>query len=209
MYFCCKVHITVVFTTFMKSTTFGNRLAEVRKEKKISQDALAKKISQHGAVIGRYERDEVKPSIKIAAQIAVALEVSLDYLAGNADLLFDKGIINRIQDIQKLDNENKIHLYALMDAFLRDYKAKQTYGIYHRLTMKVADLNINLPLSFNQVVEIIKQLPYNEKLKLSELLEKETRQKKESDTTLTHLASEKVLAKDWLLPEEDEAWSDL
>ncbi len=113
----------------MKSTTFGNRLAEVRKEKKISQDALAKKISQHGAVIGRYERDEVKPSIKIAAQIAVALEVSLDYLAGNADLLFDKGIINRIQDIQKLDNENKIHLYALMDAFLRDYKAKQTYGI--------------------------------------------------------------------------------
>ena len=113
----------------MKSITFGNRLAEVRKEKKISQDALAKKIGQHGAVIGRYERDEVKPSIEIAAQIAEALEVSLDYLVGSTDLLLDKGIINRIQDIQKLDNENKNHLYALMDAFLRDYKAKQAYGI--------------------------------------------------------------------------------
>ncbi len=113
----------------MKSITFGNRLAEVRKEKKISQDALAKKIGHHGAIIGRYERDEVKPSIEIAAQIAGALEVSLDYLAGSTDLLLDKGIINRIQDIQKLDNENKNHLYALMDAFLRDYKAKQAYGI--------------------------------------------------------------------------------
>jgi transcriptional regulator with XRE-family HTH domain len=88
-----------------------------------------KKIGQHGAVIGRYERDEVKPSIEIAARIAEALEVSLDYLLGSTDLLLDKNIINRIQDIQKLDNENKTNLFALMDAFLRDYKAKQAYTI--------------------------------------------------------------------------------
>jgi len=102
-------------------------MSKVRKEKKISQDALAKKIGQHGAVIGRYERDEVKPSIEIAARVAEALEVSLDYLVGSTDLLLDKNIINRIQDIQKLDNENKTHLIALMDAFLRDYKAKKAY----------------------------------------------------------------------------------
>lgn len=113
----------------MKSITFGNRLSQVRKEKKISQDALAKKIGQHGAVIGRYERDEVKPSIEIAARIADALDVSLDYLVGSTDLLLDKGIINRIQDIQKLDTENRDHLFALMDAFLRDYKAKQAYSL--------------------------------------------------------------------------------
>jgi len=35
----------------------------------------------------------------------------------------------RIQDIQVLDSENKTHLFALMDAFLRDYKAKQAYGV--------------------------------------------------------------------------------
>lgn len=113
----------------MKSITFGNRLSQVRKEKKISQDALAKRIGQHGAVIGRYERDEVKPSIEIAARIADALDVSLDYLVGSTDLLLDKGIINRIQDIQKLDTENRDHLFALMDAFLRDYKARQAYSI--------------------------------------------------------------------------------
>ena len=112
----------------MKSITFGKRLAEVRKEKKISQDTLAKKIGQHGAVIGRYERDEVKPSIEVAAQIANALDISLDYLVGNTNLLLDKTTIKRIQDIQQLDNENKNHLFAMMDAFLRDYRAKQAYS---------------------------------------------------------------------------------
>lgn len=75
--------------------------------------------------------------------------------------------------------------------------------------MKTTNSNINLPLNFNQVVDLVKQLPYKEKLKLSEVLQKETKQKAENDSTLTHFASEEVLAKDWLLPEEDEAWKDL
>ena len=75
--------------------------------------------------------------------------------------------------------------------------------------MEATNLNINLPLNFKQVVDLVKQLPYDEKLKLSEVLEKETKQKPQNDKVLTHYASEKVLAKDWLLPEEDEAWKDL
>lgn len=111
----------------MKQTTFGKRLGEVRKDKKMSQEDIAKKLNVHGAVIGRYERDEVKPSIDVAAQIAKALEVSLDYLVGNTDLLLDKAIIKRIQEIQKLDAEDKGHIFALMDAFLRDTKTKHAY----------------------------------------------------------------------------------
>jgi transcriptional regulator with XRE-family HTH domain len=113
----------------MKSTTtFGKRLTEVRKAKKFSQDELAKKLNVHGAVIGRYERDEVKPSIETAAAIADAIEVSLDYLVGNTDLLLEKNVVNRIQNIQKLEKEEKDHVFALMDAFLRDTIAKKTYS---------------------------------------------------------------------------------
>lgn len=75
--------------------------------------------------------------------------------------------------------------------------------------MEAANLNINLPLNFNQVIDLVRQLPYKEKLKLSEVLKKETKQKTDYDNILTYFASEKVLAKDWLLPEEDEAWKDL
>lgn len=75
--------------------------------------------------------------------------------------------------------------------------------------MKTADINISLPLRFNQVVELVKQLPLKEKLKLTQVLKKEAKQMSGQDKVLTHFASEKVLAKDWLLPEEDEAWKDL
>jgi hypothetical protein len=75
--------------------------------------------------------------------------------------------------------------------------------------MEAVDLNINLPLSFKQVVEIIRQLPYNEKLKLSEVLKEETKRKLGNDKIMTHFASEKALSKDWLSPEEDEAWKNL
>ncbi len=45
---------------------------------------------------------------------------------------------------------------------------------------------------------------------LSKALNKETKQgRKNIDPVETHFASEKVLAKDWLLPEEDNAWKDL
>ena len=112
----------------MALITFGIRLAEVRKKLKISQDTLAKKLGVHGAVIGRYERDEVKPNVEMATKIAEALNISLDYLVGSSNLILDKDIIKRIENIQQLDNENKSHLFALMDAFLRDYKAKQAYA---------------------------------------------------------------------------------
>ncbi|MDY0083092.1 MAG: helix-turn-helix transcriptional regulator [Ignavibacteriaceae bacterium] len=107
--------------------TLGQNITSLRKAKKLSQNDLGKLAGTSGDLIGRYERDEVKPSIDVAVKIANALEVSLDYLVGSTDLLLDKGILKKIKEIQLLDNENKNHLYALMDAFLRDYKAKQAY----------------------------------------------------------------------------------
>jgi transcriptional regulator with XRE-family HTH domain len=112
----------------MKQITFGKRLLEVRKNKKISQDELAKKTNVHGAVIGRYERDEVKPSIEMAALIAGALEVSLDYLVGNTDLLLDSSVLQRIMDIQKLNDDDKTDALKLLDMFLRDTKARKAYA---------------------------------------------------------------------------------
>lgn len=107
---------------------FGERLTSVRKAKKISQDDLAKRIGVHAPVIGRYERGEVKPSIEVATKIADALEVSLDYLVGHSDLLLEHSVLDRIIDIQKLSNKDQEHLFAMMDAYLRDAKARVAYS---------------------------------------------------------------------------------
>jgi len=107
---------------------FGERLAAIRKIKKVSQEELAKMIGVHAPVIGRYERGEVKPSIEVATKIANALEVSLDYLVGNSDLQLDQVVIRRVIDIQRLKDEDKKHLFVMIDAFLRDAKTRQAYS---------------------------------------------------------------------------------
>jgi len=106
----------------MESSAFGKRLTEVRKLKKLSQDDIGKKVGVHGAVIGRYERDEVKPSIEMAKDLAQALEVSLDYLVGSTDVLLEKTVLDKILDIQKLKPQEKDHVFALLDAFLKQTK---------------------------------------------------------------------------------------
>jgi transcriptional regulator with XRE-family HTH domain len=106
---------------------FGERLTAIRKSRKVSQEDLAKMIGVHAPVIGRYERGEVKPSIEVATKIANAMSVSLDYLVGNSDLQLDQVVIKRIEDIQKLKEEDKNHLFFMMDAFLRDAKTRQAY----------------------------------------------------------------------------------
>jgi len=64
----------------------------------------------------------------MAAAIAEALEVSLDYLVGNTDLLLKKNLVNKILDIQKLGTEDKAHVFAMLDAFLQSNKAKKVFA---------------------------------------------------------------------------------
>lgn len=70
----------------------------------------------------------MKPSIEVAVKIADVLEVSLDFLVGKTDVEVDSKTLKRLQDIEKLSDADKAHLYALMDAFLRDQKTKKTYN---------------------------------------------------------------------------------
>ena len=58
----------------------------------------------------------------MATQLAEALQVSLDYLVGSTDVLLEKSIVNRVLDIQKLKEDEKQHVFALLDAFLKQAK---------------------------------------------------------------------------------------
>ncbi|WP_269225286.1 helix-turn-helix domain-containing protein [Flavobacterium eburneipallidum] len=79
-------------------------------------------------MIGRYERDEMKPSIDTANKLAEFLEVSLDYLTGNTDVLLDTNTLNRILEVQQLPDDVKEKLFYFIDMTVRDYKAKKAYS---------------------------------------------------------------------------------
>lgn len=100
-------------------TTIGERISLLRKNKGWSQTELAKKAGASREAIGKYERNEATPAIDTAKKIADTLDVTLDYLVEeNGTPTFDKKTVNRLQKIQLLNEVEKSHVYAMLDAFL-------------------------------------------------------------------------------------------
>ncbi|TRX35077.1 helix-turn-helix domain-containing protein [Flavobacterium restrictum] len=107
----------------------GSLITQLRKEKGLSRDDLGAIVGTSGAVIGRYEREEITPSVEIANKIAQALGVSLDYLVGNNSVMVkDKKIVERIEDIASMPDSEQKQIFSVIDALIRDYKAKKAYS---------------------------------------------------------------------------------
>ena len=106
---------------------FGERLLLVRKSKKISQEELAKQLGVHAPIIGRYERNEVKPSIEVAAKIADILKVSLDYLVGLSDQQLDTDTVKYINQLQSLDEADQNHILKTFKALIREASTRKTF----------------------------------------------------------------------------------
>lgn len=64
---------------------FKNRLKELRDEKGLSQQALAKKLNYTQTCIAKWESGTRSPSIENLAVLARFFEVSADYLLGLED----------------------------------------------------------------------------------------------------------------------------
>ncbi len=80
-------------------------------------------------IIGRYERNEIKPSIEVAAKIADELGVTVDYLiGGSGKIVLDKKLIKRIEDIEALPTEEKDKVYYFIDMALSHHKAKKAFA---------------------------------------------------------------------------------
>ncbi len=106
----------------------GSIITQLRKEKSISREDLGTIVGTSGAVIGRYERNEITPSVEIANKIALALGVSLDYLVGNNSVMVkDKKITERLEVISTMPDEEQKQIFNVIDALIRDYKTKKAY----------------------------------------------------------------------------------
>jgi transcriptional regulator with XRE-family HTH domain len=109
----------------------GGQITELRKEKSLSQTEFASKVGVSREMIGRYERNEVLPSIEVAKKMADALDVSLDYLVGASDksnkMAYDKRTLNLIYDIEGLEPTVKDKLLYLAQAIIRDAKTQLAY----------------------------------------------------------------------------------
>lgn len=110
---------------------FGEKIAKLRKDQKMSQSDVAKKLDTAPSIIGRYERNEIKPSIEVGYKFARLFNVTLDYLVDDTDtiaLLKDTRILTRFKEIEKMPDNDKEHVLYLIDALIRDVRTRSTYA---------------------------------------------------------------------------------
>lgn len=110
--------------------TLGQKITKIRKEKKLSQIDIANAVGVSRDAISKYERDDIIPSVENAKKIAKTLNVSLDYLVSEDDTLevIDITMVNRMKEIQRLNNDDKTTITKIIDAFIRDTKTKKAYA---------------------------------------------------------------------------------
>jgi transcriptional regulator with XRE-family HTH domain len=107
--------------------TFGKRMASLRKERKMTQEELAKSLNTSISVVGRYERDEMTPSIEVAKNISQYLNTTVGYLLGEndkADLFKDPIMLNRLVELDKMEPTEKSHILHVLDGFIKSVKLK-------------------------------------------------------------------------------------
>ena len=61
---------------------FGARLKAIRKKRRLTQKALAERISKSVSAVSSYEIDTQIPPVEVLMSIASVLNVTLDYLVG-------------------------------------------------------------------------------------------------------------------------------
>lgn len=107
----------------------GSIITTLRDKNGFSQSDLADKSEVSRVMIGKNERGEAIPSVDAAKKIADALGVSLDYLVGETNQVsFDKRTVERIKDLEELEESKKQTLYDLIDTYIRDFKTRKTFS---------------------------------------------------------------------------------
>lgn len=107
----------------------GSKITVLRKEKGWSQTDLAKAVEASREIIGKYERGENSPSVEMALKMAKAFGVTVDFLLGEGEYAsYDKDTVERINSIQKMDNETRSILFNVIDTYIQNYKTKQAFA---------------------------------------------------------------------------------
>ena len=106
--------------------SFPERLAKIRKEKKLSFPELADMINIHPSQLRRYEKGESQPTLDVLKKLAITLNVPGDML------LFDEeerkppeDFLLQFETIAKFDPQEKNIIKEVLDGLILKYEAKR------------------------------------------------------------------------------------
>ncbi len=111
------------------------RIQELRKQKGWSQIELAEKIGLSKAQMSRYETKNVQPPANTLNKIATALDTTVDFLISGDKTEKAKAAIKNselLQSFKEMDvlpEQEQTMLVKIIRAYVRDFKARQTYAV--------------------------------------------------------------------------------
>ena len=109
----------------------GERIKELRVQKKLTQTDLAKLVKLSYIQIGRYETNKSNPSADVLHRLAAALDATTDFLMkGTEDeavaaQLSDKELLKQFKQVEQLNQEDKHLVKTFIDAFLTKRQLQQ------------------------------------------------------------------------------------
>lgn len=105
---------------------FPKRLARLRKERGLTQQALAEKIGIHVSQLKRYEAGSSQPTLEVLRKLAVTLGVSADLLLFDKDERGpDDDLRLQFEALARFDPEHKKIAKAVIEGLILKHEAQR------------------------------------------------------------------------------------
>lgn len=106
---------------------FAHRLAALRKERGLTQQALADRVQMHLTQINRYETGDSRPMLDVIRRLAIALTVTTDELIfGKDERGHDDDLRLQFEAISQFDEEDRELARGLLEGLILKHQAKQS-----------------------------------------------------------------------------------
>ena len=105
---------------------FPERLAALRKERRLTQKALAEQVGVHITQIQRYEGGTIQPTLDVIRRLAIALSISADSLVFDKD---ERGpgddLKLEFEALNQFDDEEKAIARKVLQGLIIQHQAKR------------------------------------------------------------------------------------
>src|SRR6516162_7147492 len=125
-----SISATPIYPGFVKKRVppelrFHERLVSLRKERGLTQQALAEMVEMHISQIRRYESGQSQPTLDAIRKLAVALSVTADMLLfENDERGPDNDLRFQFEAVSRFDAEDKKAARAVLDGLILRHQAK-------------------------------------------------------------------------------------
>jgi len=118
----------------MSSNTLGERIQAERKRLDLTRNELAQRVGISHTQMARYETQGVQPPADVLKRLSDVFGVTIDHLVtGGGDArakegLKDAQLIKQFQHISALQEKDRAAILRVIEAFIRDARAKEAYA---------------------------------------------------------------------------------